>query len=51
MTTVKLQEFNVEENIRTMEKNLFYRGLMINLEGGSIWKKILHTYEAKVPES
>ena len=51
MSRSAIKKVNVEENIRTMKKNLFYRGLMINLEGGPIWKKILHTYEAKVPES
>ena len=33
------------------EKSLICRGLMISQEGGPIWKKVLHIYDAKVVKS
>ena len=51
MSRSETTEFNVQENIRTMEKNLFCRGLTISQEGGPIWEKVVHTYDAKVPKS
>ena len=32
------------------EKSLICRGLTISQEGGPIWKKMSHTYDAKVPK-
>ena len=50
MSRSEFTKFNVEENIRTMEKSLICRGLTISQEDGQIWKKMSHTYDAKVPK-
>ena len=50
MSRSEFTKFNVEENIRTMEKSLICRGLTISQEGGPIWKKMSHTYAIKVPK-
>ena len=34
-----------------MEKNLFCRRLTISQEGGPMWKKVVHIYDAKVANS
>ena len=48
---VNLQNLMLKRTSGPWEKSLFCRGLTISQEGGPIWKKILHTYDAKVPNS
>ena len=56
MTYQSCQEVQLQNSMlkRTSEpgaKSLICRGLMISQEGGPIWKKVVHTYDAKVPKS
>ena len=48
---VQLKSSKLKRTTKPWEKSLICQGLTIRQEGGPIWKKVSHIYDAKVAKS